>query len=820
MKRLYIITLLIGCAIGAYAQVTFETATEAVANMKIGWNLGNTLDSHDGSLNKEFTGWLSRETYWSAPPTNSRVIKMMKNAGFNVIRVPVTWYPDMDANGKVSDDWMHRVHDVVDMVINEGMYCLLNVHHDTGTTKGAWLIADIEDYQLKKVRFEYLWTQIAEEFKGYGERLLFEGYNEMLDPYNSWGFASYNTTDKYDINVATSAYNAINAYAQSFVNAVRGTGGNNLQRNLVCSIYCASEGTGADWNTHLQDPAKNMVMPTDVPENQISVKINDVTIPTSKHLAVEMHYYRTLPYVTSKRNYVDWLMENLNTHLANRFGVPVIIGEWGPRYSTDEDKALYSYLERDDLLSFANYFVTKAKENGFATMYWMGMSNKLARLWPYFNQPNLAKKMLKAYYGEEYEPDIPTIDKYNYDYTEVTFAKEWGEFNMYKGDVLDLNDYTGIRVELAEYPVEDKKLQIRAYGDPSDLDHYCETKFSNTEKVKTLYFDENKMNKKLTRAAIVNCITGKQVVMVKHAYLIRKDGTEEETVFSCNNRCFITDIVAHRNGSATETPTYDYNLSEVTGITSPEGMSGKTAVFKRTFQNNIPVTICLPFNVRSEMAQLAGKFYTFAEVNNDKTEVTMTEFPLTSFCLTANTPYIFVPLADGEVTFSGTITTDNAVARSKTIGDWTFTGTYNEILWDDTHNTSEIGTIYGFATGQGYGGTAASEAAGEFVRLRTGGIKPFRTYLKYVAPATNGTRGGTTSDGLPERMTVRLVGTDGLTTAIGTINTQTGELSLDTESQWFTLDGRRLSGVPSRKGVYIRMDVGLQQRRSKKVIIK
>ena len=818
-KLLTALTVLLGFSVSVTAQVAdFETATEAVAHMGVGWNLGNTLDSHDGNLNKEFTGWLSRETYWSEPPTTPRVIKMMKNAGFNVIRVPVTWYPDMDADGNVSADWMKRVHDVVDMVINEGMYCLLNVHHDTGTTKGAWLIADIEDYQTKKNKFEYLWQQIANEFINYGEKLLFEGYNEMLDPYNSWGFASYNTTDKYNENVATSAYNAINAYAQSFVNAVRGTGGNNLQRNLVCSIYCASEGTGADWNTHLQDPAKNMVMPIDVPENRISVKINEVTIPTSKHLAVEMHYYRTLPYVTSKRNYVDWLMENLNTHLANRLGVPVIIGEWGPRYETDEDKALYSYLERDNLLSFANYFVTKAKENGFATMYWMGMSNKLARLWPYFNQPKLAETVLKAYHGEDYKPDIPTIDKYNYDYTEVTFAKEWGEFNMYKGEALSLDDYSGIRVELAEYPVENNKLQIRAYGDPSDLDHFSETKFANTEKVKTLNFDKEKMNGKLTRAAIVNCIYGEHVVKVKHAYLIRKDGTEEETVFSCNNRCTITDIVAHRNGSATVAPTYDYELSEDNGITSPEGMGGKTAVFKRTFQKDIPATICLPFYVRSELADLVGKFYTFGGVNDERTEVTMNEFPTASFCLTANTPYLFIPKYNNEVTFSGTILKTPAPC-TKTVGNWTFTGTYNEIRWDNSNNTDEIGTIYGYASGQGYEGTAARVAAGEFVRLRTGGIKPFRAYMKYVAPTTNAPKRAGGADGLPERMTVRLVGTDGTTTAIGTIDTRTGDVSFDT--QWFTLDGMRLSNKPSAKGIYIRSDVGRQQgRQSKKVVIK
>ena len=29
----------------------FETATSAVSNMRVGWNLGNTLDSNSGDVN-------------------------------------------------------------------------------------------------------------------------------------------------------------------------------------------------------------------------------------------------------------------------------------------------------------------------------------------------------------------------------------------------------------------------------------------------------------------------------------------------------------------------------------------------------------------------------------------------------------------------------------------------------------------------------------------------------------------------------------------------------------------------------------------------
>ena len=96
MKRLYIITLLIGCAIGAYAQeVTFETATEAVANMKIGWNLGNTLDSHTGYNGSDIRYW---ETIWSEPLTKPTV-KV-------IFRRPFRLFCSSNNGGKETNDWL------------------------------------------------------------------------------------------------------------------------------------------------------------------------------------------------------------------------------------------------------------------------------------------------------------------------------------------------------------------------------------------------------------------------------------------------------------------------------------------------------------------------------------------------------------------------------------------------------------------------------------------------------------------------------------------------------------------------------------------
>ncbi len=395
-----------------------ETAAEAVENMRLGWNLGNTLDSNSGDLeNMWIEMWTDRtpmayETAWGQPVTRPELFKMFKDAGFNAIRVPVTWYPHMEAKmdndltwdpvadpiGTLIDkDWMARVHEIVDYVTGEGMYCILNIHHDTGAATTRWLVAGEEEYAQQKERFEAIWTQIAEEFRDYDGHLLFEGYNEMLDSYNSWCFASFATPSKYNSTVAASAYNGINSYAQSFVNAVRATGGNNATRNLIVSTYGACSGEGT-WNSHLQDPLKQMQIPADEVEG---------------HIIFEVHSYTGLSSLSTAKSSVSKMMTAVKTNLASK-GAPVIFGEWGSDNGEDYEK------RHDNMLAFARYFVEQAKANGFGTFYWMGLSDGEARSVPEFSQPDLVESIVKGYYGDE-----------GYGALEVTGADEAVESEYY-----------------------------------------------------------------------------------------------------------------------------------------------------------------------------------------------------------------------------------------------------------------------------------------------------------------------------------------------------------------------------------------------------
>ena len=374
---------------------SFESATDAVKNMGVGWNLGNTLDATKWGQPQ---GWnwpsvTAHENEWGQPTTKPELLKMMKEAGFGAIRVPVTWFQEMDSNGKVKAEWMKRVHEVVDYVINNGMYCILNVHHDTGEGEDHWLYANTTCYNNVKDTYQYLWQQIAAEFKDYDQKLLFESYNEMLDKYGSWNYAMSNRTGGYDETEAKDAYDAINQYAQLFVNTVRSSGGNNAQRNLVVNTYGAC--CGGKWGTNElpMEPLKQMKLPTDM---------------TTGHLIFQVHSYPGLKSnnLSSIKTQVTTMMSDLKTVLAAK-GAPVIIGEWG---TLNDDSDVNYTNNKTNYLDFCKHFVTEAKKNDIATFYWMGLSDGVYRSEVVFSQPDLAETITKAYHGSSFEGKYPVHD--------------------------------------------------------------------------------------------------------------------------------------------------------------------------------------------------------------------------------------------------------------------------------------------------------------------------------------------------------------------------------------------------------------------------
>ena len=191
----------------------------------------------------------------------------------------------------------------------------------------------------------------------------------MLDPFDSWCFASFAAPGNYNASVATLAYNGINSYAKLFTETVRATGGNNKYRNLVVNTYGACSGDGT-WNQHLKEPLTQFVLPEE-----------------PGHVAVEVHSYWNANKFDEQKADIDKLFTNLDTHIVQRLGVPVIIGEWGGDTGDDTDANV----------RFAGYFSSKAREAGVAAYYWMCLSDGKDRSFPRWTTPRIKDAILQAF---------------------------------------------------------------------------------------------------------------------------------------------------------------------------------------------------------------------------------------------------------------------------------------------------------------------------------------------------------------------------------------------------------------------------------------
>ena len=495
MKKalLFVCSLLISMSTNA---ADFESAMDAVKNMGVGWNLGNTLDAHDAT--RTWTTTAEHETCWDQPVTKPELLKMMKEAGFGAIRVPVTWFQEMDADGKVNDAWMKRVKEVVDYVIDNGMYCILNVHHDTGADNEifkSWLKASTSGYNASKAKYEGLWKQIAETFKDYDQHLLFEGYNEMLDEKNTWN----EPADKTD------GYQAINSYAKSFVTTVRATGGNNKDRNLVVNTYSASS-------------VGNAMKQLELPEE-------------SGHIIFQLHSYPNWKSESNAKMEIDNLISTIKTNLLDR--APVIIGE----YSTfTEWPSKIDYYETDRKVAFyaMDYLIKQTKEAGIGTFYWMGLSDGPAREMPVFNQADLAETLVKAYYGSTSDYKYPSTEGIETTYI-VKFIDSWSEAFLY-GDwsraTKKVSDYKGFRLEMEDDSYADK-VQIKVYGDKSGeknddgSDKYKEqmAQLASGTNTTTITFDASALGSTFWGVTL-QTTSGPLTAKVKKAVLIKADDSE------------------------------------------------------------------------------------------------------------------------------------------------------------------------------------------------------------------------------------------------------------------------------------------------------
>ncbi|MDR0986950.1 MAG: glycoside hydrolase family 5 protein [Ruminococcus sp.] len=287
------------------------------AGMKIGWNLGNTLDAY----NHDVKGLLS-ETSWYNPKATASLIHAVKNAGFNAVRIPITWITHTDESYTIDKEWFSRVKEVVAYVLDEGMYAIINIHHDGNGEE--WLRPDTADREEMYRRFAALWKQIAAEFSGYDKKLLFEGMNEFHVGYNDPSEEWLAITDELN---------------QLFVDTVRAT---NPDRILIVPSY----------NTQTAFALK-MKLPRDSAKDA---------------LIVEVHSYD--PWSFAGEGKGTWGTDADKADVDERFdllvekfikkGIPVILGEYGVVTKADSESRL-KHIE---------YTTKAAMDRGIVPFYW------------------------------------------------------------------------------------------------------------------------------------------------------------------------------------------------------------------------------------------------------------------------------------------------------------------------------------------------------------------------------------------------------------------------------------------------------------------
>ena len=299
-------------------------AADIVAEMTTGWNLGNTLDATSG------TG-VDTETGWGNPRVTKEMIDGIKAKGFDIIRIPVTWGNHVDASYSIDEAWLNRVQEIVNYAYDDGMYVIINSHHEED-----WRIPDnahIDESDKENAR---IWQQVAERFKDYGDHLVFEGLNEprVKGSPEEWNGGT------------EEGRRCVDRMNKTFVDTVRATGGNNQNRLLLLTTYASS---------------------------CVSKATKDVAMIEDKHLGFSIHAYT--PYAFTYAPGESWELftwdgshdsevRNMLYELKQRFvdaGYPVIITEYGAVNKNSNDA---------EVAKWATYYVSTAKKCGIPCVWW------------------------------------------------------------------------------------------------------------------------------------------------------------------------------------------------------------------------------------------------------------------------------------------------------------------------------------------------------------------------------------------------------------------------------------------------------------------
>lgn len=293
------------------------------------------------------------ESMWSSPATTPEMIQAVRDRGFRTIRAQVSWVNHMDKYGNIDPSWLERVAEVVDYCMDAGVYCIIN------TTGAGWLTADPYTLEEQGAIYRRLWEQIAARFADYGELLLFESFNEILDETKSW------------TNPAFDSYEAVHTLHQIFVDTVRAGGGYNETRNLILNPYAAS-------------PTSSMIrffeLPKDTVENHLIAQVHCYTPGNFTMNAVnlgDIHFVNEWGTEIEKQT-LDSIMSLVKQRFVDELGIPVLIGEFG----------VVNRVPMSERIEYLDFYVKTANKYGIGLIIFddggdFAVFNRRSLTWPY-----------------------------------------------------------------------------------------------------------------------------------------------------------------------------------------------------------------------------------------------------------------------------------------------------------------------------------------------------------------------------------------------------------------------------------------------------
>lgn len=313
------------------------SSLELTRQMSPGWNLGNSLEAIGG------------ETAWGNAPVSKRLIDSVRAAGFKSVRIPVAWSNQMNASTfEIEKGLLLRVGQVINYVLDNGMYAVINIHWD-----GGWMQPTYEDEDYVNNRLEVLWHQIAKYFRNYDDHLLFAGTNEVLVEGN------YGTpTEEY--------YTVQNGFNQTFVNTVRATGGRNHYRHLVVQGF----------NTNIDYTVRFFEIPDDAVEDRLMVEVHyydpyNFTLNANSRIT-QWGKNATDPSRTETWADESWADEQFNRMKTNfiQKGYGVILGEYAASARTDLGSPELNADHAKYRLYWTEYITGSIHRHGLVPMYW------------------------------------------------------------------------------------------------------------------------------------------------------------------------------------------------------------------------------------------------------------------------------------------------------------------------------------------------------------------------------------------------------------------------------------------------------------------